>query len=89
MHPQKVMKNMTTPTTIRMTAGSTRNVSRTVSGRERRKENSLYLHVSLLLLPPSLRFLFFFLLQLCGFSSHINSSSEDYAEYRITGMSLG
>lgn len=32
MQPQKVMKNMTTPTTIRMTAGSIRNVSRTVSG---------------------------------------------------------
>lgn len=57
MHPQNVMKNMTTPTTIRMTAGSTKNVSRTVSGRERRKESSPYLHVSLLLLPLSLGFL--------------------------------
>lgn len=32
MQPQNVMKNMTTPTTIKMTAGSMRNVSRTVSG---------------------------------------------------------
>ncbi len=31
MHPQKVMKNMTTPTTMRTTAGSMRNVSRTAS----------------------------------------------------------
>lgn len=34
MQPQKVMKNMTTPTTIRMTVGSMRNVSRTVSAGE-------------------------------------------------------
>lgn len=31
MQPQNVMKNMTTPTTIRTTAGSIRNESRTVS----------------------------------------------------------
>lgn len=41
MHPQNVMKNMTTPTTIRMTAGSMKNVSRTVSARERGEERTL------------------------------------------------
>jgi len=41
MHPQKVMKNMTTPTTMRITAGSMRNVSRTVSVVRKKHRKSL------------------------------------------------
>lgn len=70
MHPQNVMKNMTTPTTMRMTAGSTKNVSRTVSVRERGERNSPRLHVGLLLHVSS------------GFSFHIHFSSEDWLEHR-------
>lgn len=75
MHPQNVMKNMTTPTTMRMTAGSMKNVSRTVSVGERRERHRPRLHVGLLLHVSS------------GFSSHIHSSTDDCLEHQsgITG----
>lgn len=38
MQPQNVMKNITTPTTIRMIAGSIKNVSRTVSGKKKTRQ---------------------------------------------------
>lgn len=52
MHPQNVMKNMTTPTTMRMTAGSTKNVSRTVSVKEREERERAPDYVCLLLASP-------------------------------------